>query len=151
MVSKVIAVIIIMQGVALLFQFVPSDVHELSLSFNGNEYTVVSNTPFYFRQDINITPRSWFWRLFNKINVAISYWLIYFVLGKLYNESKPYLIPFVIFKVALIMEYVLSYNSPWFSLEIVGYSFRIGLTHFFIIFTFMILSRIKFLERCQKN
>lgn len=125
--------IAITQGMSLLFKLVPSDL---------KEFHFISNTPFYFKQDIPITPRSFVWRLFEKINTAVYFWLIYFSVTKFSDKAKPFLIPFVIMRGLLVIEYVLSYNSPWFSLGLIGHSFRIGLSHFFIIFTFMILGLI---------
>lgn len=129
--------IAITQGMSLLFRVIPSEL---------KEFHFISNTPFYFRQDIPITPRSFVWRLFEKANTAVYFWLIYFAVTRFSDKAKHFLIPFVIMKGLLLVEYVLSYNSPWFSLGLFGHSFRIGLSHFFIIFTFIILGRIIYIK-----
>ena len=151
----IVITFIVIQGIALLFKLFPYDITEVSFMFLEKKYVILSNHPFPFYRSFEITPNWWSWILFNKINEAILYYIIYCLAVYIEKRAMYFIAPFVVFKISIVVEYVLSYNQPWFTLYIptfrlpsfppyyghliIGTDMSLGLTHFLIIFEVIIL------------
>jgi len=80
-----------------------------------------------------MTLRTYFWMLFNKITWVIMYYIVYTLASQKYKVA---VFLFTIMESVLVIEFILNYNATWFSLPLIG---QIGMTHFFIIFKGMLL------------
>lgn len=122
---RVFVVLLIISGVMLIYQIPSYD----------------SNNPEYFKffilnQDIEMSWRNYLWHLGNNIRQIGFYYIIFYLIPLKY---KSYAWLFLVMQMFLFFEFILLYNATSFML--LGY--KIGLSHFFIIFNALILAHVR--------
>lgn len=100
-----------------------------------------SNNPEYFKffilnQDVEMSWRNYLWHLGNNIRLVGFFYIVYYLIPLKY---KSYAWLFLVMQLFLLTEFILLYNTSWFVL--LGY--KVGLSHFFIIFNALILANVR--------
>jgi len=121
---RVLKILLIIQVLAILFLLVPYSIDA------PNNVAI-----FPFNESLQMPLRSYFWILGERLGKVLFYLCIFQLIERKYVF---YVFLFLCMEGALVVEYLLSYNKTWFSLPMVG---MIGLSHFFIIFKALILTK----------
>jgi len=123
---RVFVILFIIAGVMLVYQFPSYD----------------SNNPEYFKffilnQDVEMSWRNYLWHLGNNIRQVGFFYIIFHLISLRY---KPYAWLFLAMQIFLFVEFILLYNASSLFM-VLGY--KIGLSHFFIIFNALILAKVR--------
>lgn len=122
---RVFVILLIIAGVMLVYQIPSYD----------------SSNPEYFKffllsPDIEMSWRNYLWHFGNNIRQVAFFYIIFYLIPLKY---KAYAWLFLAMQVFLLIEFLLLYNASSFML--LGY--KIGLSHFFIIFNALILAHVR--------
>ena len=130
---KVIKILCILQGIALLFLVVPYTLDEPNY---GNWFPLIKG------DEALMTLRTYYWLFFNRVNWIIAFFVIYELVQKKY---KPYVLLFALMEIILLGEFMLCYNSPWIRIPFT--QTYLGLSHLFIILKIYTLGKLIWEER----
>lgn len=130
---KVIKILCILQGIALLFLVVPYTLEEPNY---GNWF------PLLNENDAIMALRTYYWFFFNNVSWVVVFFVIYELVQKKY---KPYVLLFALMELLILGEYILRYNFPWIRIPFT--QTYLALSHLFIILKIYILGRLIWEER----